>query len=111
MYKEKKEFSRSIRMTKTIKAYVEQAEGNGFNDKFERLVLKCKKEEPELDNRIVQKKEQLRKLEQNIRERQSVVMALDQLKRDINRYVDQIPSEPKPEKEPGLYLMVSGSRG
>ena len=41
MFSEKKEFMRSIRMTKTIKEYVEQAEGNGFNDKFEKLVLKC----------------------------------------------------------------------
>ena len=40
MFSEKKEFMRSIRMTKTIKDYVEQAEGNGFNDKFEKLVLK-----------------------------------------------------------------------
>ena len=59
MFSEKKEFMRSIRMTKTIKDYVEQAEGNGFNDKFEKLVLKCKKEEPELDHRIAQKKEEL----------------------------------------------------
>lgn len=43
MFSEKKEFMRSIRMTKTIKDYVEQAEGNGFNDKFEKLVLKCKR--------------------------------------------------------------------
>ena len=34
MLKEKKEYSRSIRMTQTIKNYVEQTEGNGFNDKL-----------------------------------------------------------------------------
>ena len=38
MLKEKKEYSRSIRMTQTIKNYVEQTEGNGFNDKLEKLV-------------------------------------------------------------------------
>lgn len=37
MLKEKKEYSRSIRMTQTIKNYVEQTEGNGFNDKLEKL--------------------------------------------------------------------------
>lgn len=102
MFNEKKEFSRSVRMTKTIKEYVEQVEGNGFNDKFEKLVLKCKKEEPELDNRIAQKKEELKRIEQNLRERQTIVIALDRLKQDINRYVDQIPSQPKSEKEQGL---------
>lgn len=102
MFNEKKEFSRSVRMTKTIKEYVEQVEGNGFNDKFEKLVLKCKKEEPELDNRIAQKKEELKRIEQNLRKRQTIVIALDRLKQDINRYVDQIPSQPKSEKEQGL---------
>ena len=102
MFSEKKEFMRSIRMTKTIKDYVEQAEGNGFNDKFEKLVLKCKKEEPELDHRIAQKKEELKRIEQNLRERQTVVVTLDRLKRDINQYVGQSPSEAKPEKEQGL---------
>lgn len=102
MFNEKKEFSRSVRMAKTIKEYVEQVEGNGFNDKFEKLVLKCKKEEPELDNRIAQKKEELKRIEQNLRERQTIVIALDRLKQDINRYVDQIPSQPKSEKEQGL---------
>ena len=102
MFSEKKEFMRSIRMTKTIKDYVEQAEGNGFNDKFEKLVLKCKNEEPELDHRIAQKKEELKRSEQNLRERQTVVVTLDRLKRDINQYVGQIPSEANPEKEQGL---------
>lgn len=56
MLKEKKEYSRSIRMTQTIKNYVEQTEGNGFNDKLEKLVLKCQEAEPELDKRLNQKK-------------------------------------------------------
>ena len=66
MLKEKKEYSRSIRMTQTIKNYVEQTEGNGFNDKLEKLVLKCQEAEPELDKRLNQKKDELASLNREI---------------------------------------------
>jgi len=39
--KEKKSISRSIRMTQTVFDIVSSFEGDGFNEKFENLVMFC----------------------------------------------------------------------
>ena len=49
---EKKEFAKSLRMTATVKQYVESFEGNGFNEKFENLVLFCLANEKQIQERI-----------------------------------------------------------
>lgn len=62
----KKEVQKSIRMTNEVAAYIEGMPGDGFNEKFERLVLACKRDEPErlrkisnYDELIAKKKRQL----------------------------------------------------
>lgn len=62
----KKEVQKSVRMTNEVAAYVEQMPGEGFNRKFENLVLAFKRAEPErlrkianYDELIEKKKRQL----------------------------------------------------
>ena len=43
----KKSNAKSVRMTDEVLAYVNAFDGDGFNDKFERLVLFCQKSEDE----------------------------------------------------------------
>lgn len=52
---EKKVNSRSVRMTNTVKDFVEAQEGNGFNEKFENMVLFCKAKLPEIEKQISEK--------------------------------------------------------
>ena len=47
-----KNYSRSIRMTDEVRKYVEKFSGEGFNEKFENLVIFCMREEKELEKRI-----------------------------------------------------------
>lgn len=72
-------------MTQTIKNYVEQTEGNGFNDKFEKLVLKCREAEPELDKRLRQKKDELIRINQEIIKSNEVLSKLDFLKQNVEK--------------------------
>ena len=53
---EKKSKARSIRMTETVEKYVMSHPGDGFNQKFENIILHFKEDEPALDKRIKEKK-------------------------------------------------------
>ena len=50
--KEKKTQAKSVRMTPTVYSIVDQCEGRGFNDKFERFVLQTKKDQECLKREI-----------------------------------------------------------
>lgn len=48
----KKTNMKSVRLSDEVLEYVENFEGNGFNQKFENLVLFCMKEEDQKRKRI-----------------------------------------------------------
>lgn len=52
MTKQKKNNAKSVRMTDEVYAYVESQEGEGFNQKFENLVLYAMKTEKDRQQRI-----------------------------------------------------------
>lgn len=56
MDKQTKSISKSVRMTPTVFDMVDKFEGNGFNEKFENLVLFCLKEESEIKKAIKEQK-------------------------------------------------------
>lgn len=56
MNKETKSISKSVRMTPTVFNIVDKFEGNGFNEKFENLVLFCLREENNIKNAIKEQK-------------------------------------------------------
>lgn len=77
--KEKKEYSRSIRMTPTVQAYVEKQKGEGFNEKFENMVLWCKCKEKELNDIIKQKEKMITQLDKDIQEKKSLLADLNKI--------------------------------
>lgn len=54
-----KNISKSIRISEEVFAYIDQAPGKGFNEKFEYIILEAKKEEPK-------RKEELARLTESI---------------------------------------------
>lgn len=81
---EKKEYSRSVRMTKTVQRYVMSMPGDGFNAKFEAMVLHCMKEEKDLDLMIENKQFQLQKLCMQISEVQRLVNILGMVRQNLS---------------------------
>jgi len=85
--KEKKEYVRSIRMTKTVQKYVEKQEGNGFNQKFENMVLFCMKRETDLKKRIAQHEKSLDELNKRISATQSIVWDIEKMKNQVQAVI------------------------
>ncbi len=56
MDRETKSISKSVRMTPTVFNIVDKFEGNGFNEKFENLVLFCLREENNIKKAIKEQK-------------------------------------------------------
>ena len=74
---EKKNILKSIRLSETVFCYIDDFEGNGFNQKFENLIMYCMTALPNLNDRITERREELDKLEKDI---QSAKYLLDKLK-------------------------------
>ena len=55
----KKSIQKSVRLSSDVMAYIEQAPGEGFNQKFEKIILRAKREEPELKARLARYNELL----------------------------------------------------
>lgn len=76
---------KSIRMTDEVLAFVEKQKGEGFNQKFENLVLKFKNEEKDLDKRLKEKQQQFDDLTRKVKQLQTSALNLDRLQREIDR--------------------------
>lgn len=95
--KEKKSISRSVRMTQTVYDIVDSFEGNGFNEKFQNLVLYCFKEKDKVRQDIKRaqdrfkrtEKEYQNRIEKNhekLKEQQNVLNKLN----TVSYYVDTL---------------------
>lgn len=84
MGSEKKEYSRSIRMTKTVQEIVEAFEGEGFNQKFENLVLSFKQEEQTVKKRVAEKKRELERINKEIAQTQDICRTLNEIKQRLS---------------------------
>ena len=89
MIKEKKEHSRSIRMTNTVKEYVEKQPGDGFNEKFENMVLFCKVNKPQIEKEIKEKEKRLKELNTKIANMQSIVNEIENMKWNIENVINR----------------------
>lgn len=81
---EKKEYQRSVRMTPTVYNYVDKQEGNGFNEKFEKLVIMLMKQEQEIKRRIKEREKTLDRLNKEIALKDSINQDLDNIKWNID---------------------------
>lgn len=58
-----KDIAKSIRISQEVYDYIVESPGKGFNDKFEKIILEAKKDEP-------RRKRELKRLEDSINEEQ-----------------------------------------
>ena len=64
MYKrQKKNIAKSVRLTQEVFDYIDSAPGNGFNEKFENIILEAKRGESD-------RKKELARLDEKIRRQQ-----------------------------------------
>lgn len=84
---EKKTYSSSIRYTKTVKDYIQNYHGKGFNQKFENIILDAMEGEAKrqaslarLDGLISQRQEKLLRINQYIQDLDRAALQLVRLK-------------------------------
>jgi len=83
---QKKSYQRSIRMTPDVHSIIENFEGESFNQKFENLVIYFSKVEEHLKINIIEKEKTIKRLDEKISEKNSLLAKLDR----IENYVDGI---------------------
>lgn len=82
-----KSYSRSVRMTDEVRNIVESFPvGEGFNQKFENLVLHCFTTEKKIDEQIKNKEKYLSQITNDIFEKSSLLQKLS----TIEYYLDNI---------------------
>lgn len=100
LIKEKKSISRSVRMTQTVYDIVDSFEGNGFNEKFQNLVLYCFKEKDKVRDNIQKAQERFKRIEKqyensidnNTKKIEKQQDVLDKLQ-TVSYYVDNLLRE------------------
>lgn len=87
-----KKNQKSVRLTDEVLAYVENAPGDGFNQKFENLVLEMKRTEPErkkrlteLEHKISLKQKQLSVIVDSVESLDITIQAIFSLQEEVHR--------------------------
>ena len=62
----KKDISKSIRLTQEVYDYIDEAAGNGFNEKFENIILEAKAQESGRKKRLAELEKYIRKKQDNL---------------------------------------------
>lgn len=79
-----KDIQKSVRMTQEVYSYVDAQVGNGFNAKFENMVLRCMTEAAQVEEQIRLQQKELNRIKEECADRKKV---LEKIKA-IERYVD-----------------------
>lgn len=88
--KEKKTIQKSIRMTPRVNDYVNQFSGEGFNEKFENLVLFVMEREQTINQKINAANNHLDALNKEIRRKNEIVSILQRIEFQVNHLINQI---------------------
>jgi len=91
-----KNIAKSIRMSEKVNNYIMQAPGNGFNEKFENIILNAMESEQErvqklkrLDKQIEDKRDQIYKLESTLRSLTPLVQAALGINTSVNAFKEK----------------------
>lgn len=82
--KEKKTVQKSIRMTQRVNDYVNQFSGEGFNEKFENLVLFCMEHEQNIKSNINTATQRLQALDKQIQKKREILSKLQRIETQVN---------------------------
>lgn len=106
-----KSILKSVRLTDEVFSYVQSFEGNGFNEKFENLVLFCMKSEKAkrerldlLDKRIAEKSSVMDSLREASRLLGGISAHLSQCDEKLTAFLDSVPDMPAPAA--GLVMRI-----
>ena len=75
----KKDIAKSVRMTSEVYKFVEGFRGEGFNEKFENLVLFCLREEKEIQNSVKKQQKTYEANEKRIELQRKVLSDLESI--------------------------------
>lgn len=75
----KKSIQKSVRLSSDVMAYIEQSPGEGFNQKFEKIILRAKREEPELKARLA-------RYDELLNQRAAQLNTVSDLESDLHRF-------------------------
>lgn len=81
--KEKKEHSKSLRMTETVRKYVEAQDGEGFNEKFENMVIHVMKNKEDIEKNIRIKEQQLNNINSEITRQQNLLNDIENMRKNL----------------------------
>lgn len=82
--KEKKTVQKSIRMTQRVNDYVNQFSGEGFNEKFENLVIFCMEHEQDIKSNINTATQRLQTLDKQIQKKREILSRLQRIETQVN---------------------------
>ena len=88
--KEKKTVQKSIRMTPRVDNYVNSFPGEGFNEKFENLVLFVMEHENNIQKNIVNSNQHLISLNNLIENKREILSKLQRIENQVNCLLNQI---------------------
>ncbi len=88
MQKQPKNIQKSIRMTDEVFNIVDKMNGDGFNEKFENLVLKYKKEEKEIQKRIDFLLEQEKRHQAEVDKNRNIMNDLGRISNQVSHLIN-----------------------
>lgn len=88
----KKRNQKCVRLSDEVLAIIEQSEGNGFNDKFEKIILRAHKEQPKLEESLKILNDQIKEKRSQLNMVSEKILALENVHM-LRRKILKIESE------------------
>ncbi len=82
---EKKSVAKSIRLTPELYNFINQYDGDGFNEKFSNIISFCFKKEKEITKLVTQRQNELNRLNTQIEKKRALLNTLGEIEWALNR--------------------------
>ena len=85
-----KNIAKSIRLSEEVYAYIDGYRGNGFNEKFENIILDYQKAEKDIQARIKARKKELELWERQVHKAAGTVRRLQNLSWRVDQIMEHL---------------------
>lgn len=85
-----KEIAKSIRLSREVFEYIDSYRGNGFNEKFENIILDYQKAEKDIQARIKARKKELELWEKQVHKAAGNVRRLQNLSWRVDQIIEHL---------------------
>ena len=79
-----KSIQKSIRITKEVYDYIDQQDGDGFNEKLCNMVMYCMKKQSDIKKRVSAAEKELKECEKLIYQKQDILAKLHRIESFVN---------------------------